>query len=200
MSRGLEGLILKTIERWSAGRYQERHGLVTSYDSQKYLAKVTFQPEGEESGWLPIETGHIGQGYGMTMGLQPGSGQGGGGSGTGPGGSSSGGSGGGSGGGMGDQVIIRGQEGDFESMKIVSRVHSDQDTPPETKSGEIITWTKFKKDQSPGQDAATDGGGGTGCKTWHKNDGSLISEDGNGAQRVMDGKGNYTVSSFASSS
>ena len=58
----IESLILRTVERWWAGRYSERHGLVTSYDPKTYLAKVTYQPEGQESGWLPIETGHLDHG------------------------------------------------------------------------------------------------------------------------------------------
>lgn len=118
----LENLVLTIIEKWVAGRYTERHGLVTSYDPQKYLAKVTYQPEGQESGWLPIETGHIGAGYGIAIGLTPGGGK-----------------------NDGDQVIIRHQEGDFESGKIVQRVHSDQDTPPTAQSGEIIVYTNGKK-------------------------------------------------------
>ena len=38
--------------------------------------------------------------------------------------------------------------------KIVQRVHSDQDTPPTVQSGEMLFFTKFKQDQSPGPDAA----------------------------------------------
>jgi hypothetical protein len=187
----LENLIQNTVERMLAGRRSERHGLVTSYDPKKYLAKVTFQPEGQESGLLPIETGHIGNGYGIVMGLQPGSGSGMQGQQQGDSGQSS-----TSGQNTGDQVVVRYQEGDFESAKIVQRVHSDQDPPPECKSGEMIFWTKFKQDTDPGPDAQPTGqSGSTGQKIFFKNDGSISTEDGNGASRVMDGKGNYTVTS-----
>src|ERR1700733_4193944 len=115
MSDDLENMVYRMVERWMAARYTERHGLVTSYDPKNHLAKVAFQPEGQESGWLPIETGHIGAGYGIAIGLQPG--------------------GGGSSvpnlGGLGntpqsgvtnqtsgDQVIVQVQEGDFEPGKI----------------------------------------------------------------------------------
>ena len=91
-----ENFVLGVVERWWASRYSERHALVTSFDPQRYLAKVAFQPEGQESGWLPIETGHIGNGYGIAVGLQPGDGK-----------------------TTGDQVVVRYQEGDFESGKIV---------------------------------------------------------------------------------
>jgi phage baseplate assembly protein gpV len=140
----LENLILQVVERWAASRYNERHGLVTSYDPKNYLAKVVFQPEGQESGWLPIETGHIGNGWGIAVGLTPGDG--------GQSGDPS---------KAGDQVIVRYQEGDFESGKIVQRVHSEKDTPPEVQSGEMVFWHQkqakifFEKDgtllvQGPG--------------------------------------------------
>ncbi|WP_439398730.1 hypothetical protein ACRQ5Q_15200 [Bradyrhizobium sp. PMVTL-01] len=183
----LEEIIFAAIERWYAGRYSERHGIVTSYDPKKYMGKVTFQPEGQESDWLPIETGHIGQSYGITMGLQPGQG---GVSGNGVGGQS---------GPMsqnqGDQVIVRYQEGDFEGGKIVQRVHSEADNPPETKSGEIRIWTKFQQSSGPTPDAASGGQGGTGQQLYFKDDGSLTSTDGNGATTYYDGRGNITVTS-----
>jgi hypothetical protein len=165
----IENLVLRTIERWWAGRYSEKHGLVTSYDPDKYLAKVTFQPEGQESGWLPIETGHIGNSYGIAIGLQPGDGK-----------------------ETGDQVVVRYQEGDVESGKIVQRVHSDKEKPPKVESGEAIIWTKFKK--SGGGDNAADGGeGGTGQQIFLKKDGSLVVTDGNGATITLDGKGNIAI-------
>lgn len=142
----LERLIQHAIERLMAGRYTERHALVTSYDPDKHLAKVTFQPEGQESGWLPIETGHIGNGFGIAIGLTPGSGKSSGQGGAGSNDSGSGGGGGqGAGGGnqeQGDQVIVRMQEGDIESGKIVQRVHSDKDKPPKVQSGEMVFWHK----------------------------------------------------------
>jgi phage baseplate assembly protein gpV len=193
MSGDLDNMILGVIERWWASRYSERHGLVTSYDPKKYLAKVTFQPEGQESGWLPIETGHIGEGYGVTIGLQPGKG--------------------GSKAGMqnsqgaadsqssqnqGDQVVVRFQEGDFEGGKIVQRVHSEQDTPPETQSGEIIIWTKFQKSGGQTPDSADGGQGGQGQQIALKKDGSLSVTDGNGATIQLDGNGNivFTCKKF----
>lgn len=177
--------VLGIIERWWAGRYSERHGIVTSYDPKKYLAKVTFQPEGQESGWLPIETGHIGEGYGITIGLQPGQG-----------GVSAQGQGGQAGAqqnNQGDQVIVRYQEGDFESGKIVQRVHSDQDTPPETQSGEISIFTKFQRSGAQAPDGADGGQGGTGQRIYLAKDGSLSLTDGNGATITMDGNGNIVV-------
>ena len=180
----LENFVLGIIERRLAARYSERHGLVTSYDPQNHLAKVTFQPEGQESGWLPIETGHIGNGFGIAIGLTPGDGK-----------------------ATGDQVIVRYQEGDFESGKIVKRVHSDEDKPPMVQSGEIVLWTRFTKtaqgqsglgddttDQGPGDQVGEQGGQqGTGQQIYFKNDGSITFTDGAGSTIVLDGKGNYSV-------
>jgi hypothetical protein len=193
MRRGLSNAMLHETERRQAGRYVEHHGLVTSYDPQHYQAKVTFQPEGQESGWLPIETGHIGQGYGIAIGLQPGTGSGMQGQQQGDSSQSNSQS-------NGDQVIIRYQEGDIESGKVVQRVHSAKDKPPPVQSGEMIFWTVFKKDSNAGPDSAQTGQGGKGQQIFFKNDGSLNQRDGNGATEVMDGKGNYTVTSCAATS
>lgn len=165
----MENMILSTIERWWAGRYSERHGIVTSYDPKKHLAKVTYQPEGQESGWLPIETGHIGDGYGIATGLQPGDGK-----------------------EKGDQVVIRFQEGDFESGKIVQRVHSDDQKPPKVESGEMVIWTRFKKSDG-GPESADGAEGGTGQMIFLKKDGSMVLTDGNGATLTLDGKGNFAL-------
>lgn len=184
MSGDLENLILDTVERWWAGRYSERHGLVTSYDPKTHLAKVTFQPEGQESGWIPIETGHIGNGFGIAIGLTPGDGK-----------------------KTGDQVVVRYQEGDFESGKIVQRVHSDDDKPPTVQSGEVVLWTRFTKtakdksglssdttdDGTGDQVGETGGQQGSGQQIFFKNDGSITFMDGAGSTIVMDGKGNYAV-------
>jgi hypothetical protein len=147
----LENLILSTVERVLAGRRSERHALVTSYDPDKHLAKVTFMPEGQESGWLPIETGHIGDGFGIAIGLTPGDGK-----------------------KTGDQVIVRYQEGDFESGKIVQRVHSDKEKPPKVESGEMVFWHE------------------KGAKFFFAKDGSLTIQDGKGGKIFFDGQGNIT--------
>ncbi|WP_316227821.1 hypothetical protein [Bradyrhizobium sp. SZCCHNR3015] len=165
----LEDIVLGIIERWHAGRYSERHGLVTSYDPDKHLAKVMFQPEGQESGWLPIETAHIGDGYGMAVGLQPGDGK-----------------------TTGDQVVVRFQEGDFEGGKIVQRVHSDDQKPPRVESGEMVLWTRFQK-SSGGKESAQGAQGGIGQRIYFKNDGSIVITDGNGATVTVDGHGNVRI-------
>jgi hypothetical protein len=180
----LSDSIFSHIQNWTAGRYTERHGIVSSYDPKNHLAKVTFQPEGQESGWLPIETGHIGSGYGMVFGLQPGQA-----------GVSNSGQGGQTGEtqNQGDQVVVRFQEGDIESGKIAQRVHSDMDKPPEVQSGEMMIWAKFQKSGAGTPDGASGGQGGTGQQIYLKNDGSVAITDGNGATYTMDGNGSVKV-------
>lgn len=140
-----QNFYIRNAERGMISHVNDVHGYVTSYDEKKHLAKVTYQPSGEESGWLPIEESHIGNGWGILAGLTPGSGQGSGqgGAGSGGGGGGSGGGGGGGGGGgqsqyQGDQVIVRFQGGQLNSGKITKRVHSQVDKPPKVKSGEIL--------------------------------------------------------------
>jgi phage baseplate assembly protein gpV len=43
---------------------QPRWGLVTGYDPVNHLAKVTTQPDGNQTGWLPILTTWAGNGWG----------------------------------------------------------------------------------------------------------------------------------------
>lgn len=187
----LENLVYSLIERYHHGgtsgignvRSQERHGIVTSYDPDKHLGKVTLMPEGQETGWLPIETSAIGNGYGMAMGLQPGDGK-----------------------KSGDQVIVRFHGGDLESGKIVQRVHSDGDKPPKVESGEMVIWAKFKQstgnsglgnDSTVGGSGQSDypqgGQGGSGQQIYFKKDGSLTITDGNGSKITHDGNGNWKL-------
>ena len=179
----LENLILSTVERVLAGRRTERHGLVTSYDPDKHLAKVTFMPEGQESGWLPIETGHIGNGFGIAIGLTPGDGK-----------------------ATGDQVIVRYQEGDFESGKIVQRVHSDKEKPPKVEAGEMVFWHEkgqrifFKKDGSL-EIRGSDGNGGAGATHTYDGQGNLTKTAKNNTDTIdkdrsvtINGKRNDKVS------
>ena len=40
-------------------------GVVTGYDPARYAAKVRLQPEGVETGWLPVAAGWAGNGWGL---------------------------------------------------------------------------------------------------------------------------------------
>ena len=116
----LEQYIMRIVERTLGHKRTERHGIVTSYDPKTYRCKVRFQPSGQTSGWLPIETGHIGNGYGIAVGLVAGDGE-----------------------KTGDHVKVGYQIDDFDSGVVTGRVHSDVDKPPMVESGEMVMWTQW---------------------------------------------------------
>lgn len=47
------------------GRGSMRLGLVTSYDPAKYAVKVNMQPDGVETGWVPLAAQAVGNGWGI---------------------------------------------------------------------------------------------------------------------------------------
>lgn len=116
MTEPLLNIIRREIERFHSDRFKpNRIGLVTSYDKKTYSVKVMFQPEGTESGWIPIKVHHAGNGYGVLYGPTPGDGK-----------------------ATGDQVEVSYQEGEFDTGRVIARVHSDQDKPPQVESGEML--------------------------------------------------------------
>lgn len=48
-----------------SGRAQTSYGIVSSYDPDRYCAKVKLKSAGKESGWLPIGTPWAGNGWGV---------------------------------------------------------------------------------------------------------------------------------------
>lgn len=140
---GFENSILRIHERASAGRHNLRAGLVTSWDGKEHLAKVMFQPEGHETGWIKVHSMAAGNGHGHMTGLTPGDGT-----------------------ETGDQVLVAYQEGDFETGSIVARIHSKVDAPPEVKAGEQLFQTPSTigskiKLADDGSISSTDKGGST---------------------------------------
>jgi phage baseplate assembly protein V len=76
-------------------------GMVTDYDADTYSAKVMLQPEGIETGWLPIQTSAAGSGWGDYAGPLNGA-----------------------------QAIVSFLEGDREVGWITGFLASDEDLPP----------------------------------------------------------------------
>lgn len=113
----------------------KRYGIVTSWDADNHLAKVTLQPEGHELGWVTVRVNHVGNGWGMVVGLSD-----------------------------GDQVTLEPQAGDANTFEVTGVVHSDDDKPPRVESGEIYIRHKdgasIKFDKSGGA-TLTDKGGGS---------------------------------------
>ncbi|MDE2238449.1 MAG: phage baseplate assembly protein V [Rhodospirillales bacterium] len=85
-----------------------RFGLVSSFDPSTYSAKVTMQPENVLSGWLPVMSSWVGNGWGLAAPLSPGT-----------------------------QVVILAQEGDAEQGVIAGAVWSSVDKPLTAPAGEL---------------------------------------------------------------
>jgi len=85
-----------------------RIAVVTSVDSLTYTARVTVQPEGTLSGWLPIASAWIGNGWGLACPPSP-----------------------------GDQVIVIWQEGDAEQGVIAGRLWSSSAIAVAAPPGEL---------------------------------------------------------------
>jgi phage baseplate assembly protein V len=85
-----------------------RIAIISAYDPANYCAKVLVQPEGVETGWLPVFSPWIGNGWGMFCPPN-----------------------------IGDQVKVHFQEGDFESGVVALRSFNDVDRPLNVPPGEF---------------------------------------------------------------
>lgn len=83
-----------------ANRAQPRMGLVSSYDPDRYAVKVKLQPEGIETGWMPLTSLSVGNKFGI---FSPPA--------------------------LGDQIFIAFLEGSGGSPVAVGGVYSDEDRP-----------------------------------------------------------------------
>ena len=106
---------LRNVFRRLAGQMdmqigQMRKGIVQSYNPNNYTARVTIQPEGNLSGWIPIRAVTGGNGWGLVVGLVPGM-----------------------------QVSVEPQEGDPGNLEITGIIFSPQGnvTAPAVPAGEI---------------------------------------------------------------
>lgn len=102
VSGGLDGLI---------GHI--RIGLVSSFDPVTYSAKVMIQPENVLSGWLPVMSSWVGNGWGMITPILPGT-----------------------------QVVVLAQEGNAEQGIIAGALWSSVDRPPSVEAGEACIFHK----------------------------------------------------------
>jgi phage baseplate assembly protein V len=87
---------------------QLRFGVVVSVDPARYAARVSLQPEGVLSGWLPVLSPWVGAGWGLACLPSP-----------------------------GDQVLVLPQEGEAEHGVVVGACWSDSARAPGAPPGEI---------------------------------------------------------------
>jgi uncharacterized protein involved in type VI secretion and phage assembly len=87
---------------------QIKFGTVTSVNNQSGAARVLIQPGNVLSGWLPVLSQWVGNGWGMICPPTP-----------------------------GDQVLLVPQEGDMEQGIIIGRSFSTKQAPPVAQGGEF---------------------------------------------------------------
>jgi uncharacterized protein involved in type VI secretion and phage assembly len=108
--RQLQNAMTQRAMLAAAQKISRMHGLVQSYDPNTYSVKVALQPSGILTGWIPIETQAIGNGWGVAYGPQ-----------------------------IGDQAVVDFADGDPEAATVSGFIYSDQDRPPPVPSGELWT-------------------------------------------------------------
>jgi phage baseplate assembly protein gpV len=106
---GLTDAIRREAEIVASTTARTRLGTVSGLHAKKHAAKVLIQPEGVESGWLPVGTLSIGRGWGIHC--LPN---------------------------IGDQVAVHFVDGDFSSGVIGLRYFSLVDKPMDSKAGELL--------------------------------------------------------------
>jgi phage baseplate assembly protein V len=87
---------------------QTRYGNIISVDPNTYTARVMIQPDNVPTGWLPIKSEWIGNGWGLVAVPN-----------------------------TGDQVSLIPHDGDANNLVIVGRVYSQQQRPPVGVPGEF---------------------------------------------------------------
>lgn len=87
---------------------QPRFGVVASVDPNSYTARVLLQPEGVLSGWLPVLSLWVGNGWGLSALPSP-----------------------------GDQVLVVAQEGDSEHGIVLGAAYNLNQPPPAAPAGEF---------------------------------------------------------------
>ncbi len=91
-----------------AAQGRPRFGVVVSVDPQRHAARVSLQPEGVITGWLPVLSPWVGAGWGLALPPSP-----------------------------GQQVLVLPQDGDAEHGVIVGGAWSDAQPSPGAPAGEV---------------------------------------------------------------
>jgi len=66
--RALLNQMSRQGQQAGAGVALTQQGVVTAYDPATYSVKVQLQPAGNETGWIPLATTWVGNGYGLVAG------------------------------------------------------------------------------------------------------------------------------------
>lgn len=72
MTQGIQNIMRREAARQAGEKTLPRRGTISSYDPARYAAKVIVQPEGYETGFIPIGSEWVGNGWGLFAGPAPG--------------------------------------------------------------------------------------------------------------------------------
>ena len=108
MMRHLNNAMKANAQMVAQSKASTRHGTVSSYDPGAYAVKVTLQPDGVTTGWLPLKSIWIGNSWGLMCGPS-----------------------------IGDAVEIDYQEGNSGVGSVGMRFFNDQDRPLPCPSGDF---------------------------------------------------------------
>jgi phage baseplate assembly protein gpV len=65
--RDLVNMVRAAAQMEGQTRAVTRHGIITSYDADTHAVKVTLQPDGTTTGWLPLKALAVGAGWGIVI-------------------------------------------------------------------------------------------------------------------------------------
>lgn len=183
-------IVRREAERVVARRaHGVRVGVVSSYDPATHSVKLTMQPEGYQTGWVPIATMGIGNGFGIFCGPT-----------------------------NGDSVVVAYHESDKKTPIVIGRLPTNEETPIAAQSGEFVaqsafsSFVKLLKDGSvavqdkSGATLAFDGEGNItvtakgGQNIAMGSDGDIILTDKSGATIELDGSGKISMTGKAGQS
>lgn len=98
----------REVERSRSGMGHTQLGTITSYDPGNHAVKVMLQPDGIESGWMPLGSPMVGNGWGVFLAPS-----------------------------IGDQVIVEYQEAGREAPFATLRLYDNNNRPLAVQSGEM---------------------------------------------------------------
>ncbi|WP_162136286.1 phage baseplate assembly protein V [Zavarzinella formosa] len=104
----MQNIMRREAARQAGEKSPPRRGIVSAYDPDHYAAKVVIQPEGHETGFIPVGSPMVGDGWGMFCPPTP-----------------------------GDEVDVHFQEGGKNAAYVSLRFFGNQARPLSVPSGEF---------------------------------------------------------------
>lgn len=106
--REFEQAMSVASQRAGDAKQDTRCGLIDAYDPDTYSVKVRLQPSGVLTGWIPIASCYVGNGWGMQIGPA-----------------------------VGDAVVLEAQEGGADAAIVTGSMFNDVERPMSVPSGEF---------------------------------------------------------------